>query len=83
MGDAYRGRTNPPHSWAKFDAMKDKPVLSIRGEWSGILTAETVAEMRAIKPDLQAATIPNRGHTPLLDEPESLSAIDAFIAGVP
>ncbi len=83
MGDAYRGRTNPPHSWAKFEAMKDKPVLSIRGEWSGILTAETVAEMRAIKPDLQAATIPNRGHTPLLDEPESLSAIDAFIAGVP
>ncbi|MDA0366783.1 MAG: alpha/beta hydrolase [Proteobacteria bacterium] len=83
MGDAYRGRTNPPHSWAKFEALKDKPILSIRGAWSGILTAETVEEMRQAKPDLQAATIPNRGHTPLLDEPESLAAIDAFFKDLP
>lgn len=83
MADAYRNRTNPPHSWAKFEALKDKPVLSIRGEWSGILSPETVAEMRERKPDLQAATIPNRGHTPLLDEPESLAAIDAFLKDLP
>lgn len=79
MADAYRNRTNPPHSWAKFEALKDKPILSIRGEWSGILSPETVDEMRAKKPDLRAVTIPNRGHTPLLDEPESLAAIDAFL----
>jgi len=60
-----------------------KPVLSIRGEWSGILTAETVEEMRARKPDLQAVTVPNRGHTPLLDEPEAVSAIDAFLKDLP
>jgi len=83
MADAYRQRTNPPHSWEKFEALKDKPVLSLRGEWSGILSPETVEEMRARKPDLQAATIPNRGHTPLLDEPEALAAIDTFLADLP
>ena len=83
MAEAYRGRTDPPHSWAKFEALMVKPVLSIRGEWSSILTAETVAEMRARKPDLQAVTVPNRGHTPLLDEPEALAAIDAFLKDLP
>ena len=83
MANAYRGRTDPPHSWAKFEALMVKPVLSIRGEWSGILTAETVEDMRARKPDLQALTVPNRGHTPLLDEPEAVAAIDAFLEDLP
>jgi pimeloyl-ACP methyl ester carboxylesterase len=83
MAEAYRGRTNPPHSWAKFEALMVKPVLSIRGEWSGILTAETVDEMRARKPDMPAVTVPNRGHTPLLDEPEALAAIDSFLEALP
>ena len=60
-----------------------KPVLSIRGEWSGILTAETVDEMRVRKPDMPAVTVPNRGHTPLLDEPEALAAIDSFLEALP
>ena len=83
MADAYRHRTDPPHSWAKFEALMVKPVLSIRGEWSGILTAETVEEMRARKPDLQSVTVPNRGHTPLLDEPAAMAAIDAFLKDQP
>ncbi len=83
MADAYRQRTNPPHSWAKFEAMKDKPILSIRGEWSGILSPETVEEMRTRKPDLQTVTVPNRGHTPLLDEPAALEAIDTFLRDLP
>jgi len=32
-----------------------------------------------MKPDMQRALIPNRGHAPLLDEPESLAAIDSFL----
>jgi hypothetical protein len=32
------------------------------------------------KPDLQHLTVANRGHTPLLNEPECLVAIDAFVA---
>jgi hypothetical protein len=35
--------------------------------------------MAAVKPDLKRATIPKRGHAPLLDESASLTAIDAFL----
>lgn len=83
MAQAYRERINPPHSWVKFEALMVKPVLSIRGEWSGILTAETVDEMRVRNPDMHAVTVPNRGHTPLLDEPEALAAIDLFLEALP
>jgi hypothetical protein len=31
------------------------------------------------KPDLEQLTVANRGHVPLLDEPECLAAIDAFL----
>jgi hypothetical protein len=36
--------------------------------------------MQREKPDLQTALIAERGHTPLLDEPECLSCIDRFLA---
>jgi pimeloyl-ACP methyl ester carboxylesterase len=32
------------------------------------------------KPDLEYITVANRGHTPMLNEPECLAAIDAFLA---
>jgi pimeloyl-ACP methyl ester carboxylesterase len=40
---------------------------------------QTVAEMRARKPDLAVAEVPNRGHATTLDEPASIAAIDAFL----
>jgi len=71
----------PVDAWESFRAVS-MPCLVLRGETSDILAAETVAKMRDIKPDLAVSTIPNRGHAPLLDEPESLSAIDTFLAGL-
>jgi pimeloyl-ACP methyl ester carboxylesterase len=35
------------------------------------------------KPDLQRVVVANRGHAPLLDEPECVAAIDAFLARQP
>jgi len=32
------------------------------------------------KPDLQHIEVADRGHTPLLNEPQCLTAIDAFVA---
>ena len=34
-------------------------------------------------PGLQAVEVPNRGHTPNLDEPVAISAIDRFLANLP
>ncbi len=56
------------------------PTLAIRGAHSDILSARALAEMQRRKPDLEAVTVPNRGHAPLLDEPEALAALRDFVA---
>lgn len=68
--------------WRSFDALRDTPVLVLRGERSDVLSGRTLEEMRRRKPDLVAVTVPNRGHVPLLDEPESVAAIDRFVGGL-
>jgi pimeloyl-ACP methyl ester carboxylesterase len=66
-----------------FSALAAKPMLSIRGAISNILSAETVAQMKSLKPDLQTVEIPNIGHAPWLDEPQSWDAILDFLARAP
>lgn len=65
--------------WALYATLNDIPVTLLWGEMSDILTAEIIAKMKAVKPDLDVIPVPDRGHVPLLDESESLAAIDAFI----
>jgi len=65
--------------WAQLGTL---PVLAIRGALSDILSASTFARMQREKPDLLPLTVASRGHVPLLDEPECLAAIDAFVARV-
>lgn len=72
----------PPDLWAVFDAMGTTPLLVIRGAISDILSAETVEAMQRRRPDLEAVEIARVGHAPMLDEPESLAAIDGFLARV-
>ena len=67
--------------WDSFRTMT-MPTLVLRGNISDILSDDIVERMEAVKPDMQRALIPNRGHAPLLDEPESLAAIDSFLANL-
>ncbi len=70
----------PPDLWPMWDLLAAIPLLSIRGAISDILSARTVAEMQRRHPDnFTAIEIPNRGHAPMLDEPEALAAIDLFL----
>lgn len=68
--------------WPLFDAMAGLPLAVVRGAGSDILSSETLAAMRARRPDLIVAEVPGRGHVPFLDEPEALAALDALIARV-
>lgn len=70
----------PPDLWPLYSQLTDVPVLAIRGALSDILSAGTLSRMAREKPDLVQLTVPNRGHAPLLDEPECVAAIDAFLA---
>ncbi len=71
-----------PELWGLFEMLKPLPCLVLRGENSDLLSAATVAEMQTRHPALAAATIPRRGHVPFLNEPESLAAIDDWLAAV-
>ena len=66
--------------WALFDSLGETPALVVHGAISDILTTEIIDKMRARKPDLEVATVSNRGHAPLLDEQEAVGAISTFIA---
>jgi pimeloyl-ACP methyl ester carboxylesterase len=66
--------------WPFWNVLRGIPMLAIRGERSDILSAATFARMKAENPDLMQLEVAQRGHVPLLDEPECMAAIDAFLA---
>jgi len=68
--------------WPFWTALRGIPILAIRGERSDILSAATFARMKAENPDLTQLEVAQRGHVPLLDEPECIAAIDALLARV-
>ena len=69
--------------WTYFDALGPVRTTLIWGVLSDILTKDIVDKMAARKPDLEVVRVTNRGHAPLLDEPECLAAIDAVLAETP
>ncbi len=81
VGDAARVvSTSPGDPWQLFEDIACKPVLVLHGKTSDILTFDLVERMRAIKPDLVHVVVENRGHTPILNEPECIDGIDHFLA---
>lgn len=79
LSDMMRGNEGPD-LWSLFGVLRSVPTLVLRGERSRILSAATLTRMVAAKPDLIVATVEGVGHMPLLDEPDSLEAIDGFLA---
>jgi pimeloyl-ACP methyl ester carboxylesterase len=68
--------------WPLFDLTVPLPAVVLRGEFSDLLTADTVAEMQRRHPALSAVTVKDRAHVPFLDEPECIAAIDTWLAAV-
>jgi pimeloyl-ACP methyl ester carboxylesterase len=76
------GNAAPADLWPAFDALKDVPMVLVRGELSDLLSPETVAEMGKRNPAMTSVTVPGVGHAPMLSEPEAAEAIDALLAKV-
>lgn len=72
----------PVDLWPLFEAFSGIPLAVVRGANSDLLSAATLARMQARNPDMIAATVPDRGHVPFLDEPEALAALVALIEKV-
>lgn len=83
IGQLFRSEeSSPPNLWPVYAQLTALPILVIRGAMSDILSAATVERMAREKPDLQQLTVENRGHAPLLNEPECIAAIDNFLLGL-
>jgi pimeloyl-ACP methyl ester carboxylesterase len=72
-----------PDLWPLWGALARTPILAIRGAHSDILSAATLGRMQREKPDLRVLSVANRGHAPLLDEPECVAAIEEFLTAIP
>ena len=79
IGDAIRN-SNPlsEDPWLMFQALANTPCLAIRGALSDLLSEPTLEKMKSVKPDLKTLTVADRGHTPILNEPEVLGVLDEF-----
>ncbi|WP_170440501.1 alpha/beta fold hydrolase [Ruegeria arenilitoris] len=65
----------PADLWPLFEALNPLPTGVIRGANSDLLSAETLAEMHRRHAGLISAEVPDRGHVPFLDEPQSITVI--------
>lgn len=68
-----------PTLWPQFEMLKGVKIALVRGAISDILSREIVERMKTIKPDLEVFEVPNVGHAPILNEPESHRAIQSVL----
>ena len=66
-------------AWPMFHALAGRPVLILRGEYSDLLSAEMAEKMRDAISGAELVTVPNVGHAPDFDEPESIAAVDRLL----
>jgi len=76
------GNAAPPNLWLAYEALRDVPMLLVRGELSDLLTPDTVKQMAVRNPAMRTITVPRVGHAPTLDEPEVRAAIHALLDGI-
>lgn len=73
-----------PNLWPLLVNLKGKPVTVLRGERSDLFTVPVAERMIAELGDTaELVTIPDVGHAPSFDEPESIAAAERLLARVP
>lgn len=69
--------------WPVMPAFRDIPTLLLRGARSDLLSQANAARMaREIGDSAELVTVSGVGHAPVLDEPESIAAIDRLLTRV-
>ena len=76
------GNEAGPDMWQAFAALKTVPTLIVRGARSDVLAPAPAARMAAELDHAELVTVPDVGHTPTLDEPEAVAAIDRLLVRV-
>ncbi len=84
IADNFQRAAGKPQidAWPLYRALEGRPVTILRGVLSDLLSEETAERMAAELSDVELVTVPNVGHAPSLDEPESQAAIDRLLERV-
>jgi pimeloyl-ACP methyl ester carboxylesterase len=83
IAEALRAGGTLPDLWPAFGALAHAPVMLVRGELSDLLSAEVAARMRRERPDMHFVNVAGSGHTPTLEEPVMIPALDRFLNAIP
>lgn len=79
MDPATAAATN---AWPLFHALAGRPVTILRGETSDLLSPDIAKRMQDSIPGAELVTVPNVGHAPDFEEPESIGAVDQLLQRV-
>ena len=71
-----------PTLWPQFEGLRDVPLLTLRGENSDLLSAETVAETARRHPRMETHVVAGQGHAPLLIDAPTIERVASFIESV-
>ena len=71
-----------PDLWPAFSALRGRPIALLRGARSDLLTQASAEEMAQRLTSLELTVVPDVGHAPSLEEPESVDAIDRLLERV-
>ncbi|MDE2578955.1 MAG: alpha/beta hydrolase [Hyphomicrobiales bacterium] len=80
--DAITPDMPPIELWPLYDALKQTPLMILRGENSDLLSEKTLAEMAMRRPDARLYKAPGEGHAPLLIDAAAIDAIAGFVRGI-
>ncbi|MBY5930824.1 alpha/beta hydrolase [Halomonas denitrificans] len=68
----------PRDTWSDWRAIRC-PLMVIRGEDSTLISEDIVQRMGEAQPTLETLSVPGCGHAPMLDRPQQVDPIKAFL----
>lgn len=77
-----RFKAERPDFWTEYGRLSGLPMLVLKGANSDYLSDAVIERMLRENPAASVAIVRDRGHAPMLDEPDALSAVDAFLAAI-
>ena len=81
IADNFKRAADKPQIdfWPFFRALEGRPVTILRGAHSDLLSAATAEAMTVALSDVELVTVPDVGHTPSFEEPQSQAALDRLL----